>query len=488
MKKRQKNALILGLVFLTLIAVFVGVKLAKKVSQDAEETGDSKEEVLLDLTGSEVTRLEIGYQGETRALLLTGDSWELEGEPSLAIDQSYPESMVAALSPLTSVRALGEADKSEYGLSPAVCTLRATAGGSVYAFEIGSYNAANSSYYLAKEGGNEVYLVSSAIGNAAEHPLSEMVEKDSIPVLTRLNGVTLDGAEIRYEEEGLPGFYTPEYKWAYVDKSTGDLSVVGDDRLTELAGKIGSMTWSEVADPLPTEALLTGKYGLKNPALTVRFDYVRVEETATGETDSYGDPVTTETESDETFLLKIGRSYQGAGGDALYYAMTGDSGVVYGIPAEAAEAYLHLTPEALLPTDVLRMDWSTVDSIDVTAGNVHQRIHISTQLGKDENGEKVEKFVYTEDDKTLDHDLTEEFINYLSEMTAETTVFGKEPQGEALLSILFKRKTEGEFAEMLFEITPYDASFAQVSFNGYSYILVNTRDVEELLLRFNNIR
>lgn len=492
MKKRQKTALIFGAACVLLIAVFVGVKLAKNVIPEAGGTEEEKGETLLMLEPEEASEITIHFAGEDISLLKTGDAWALEGHPALPIDQTYPESLVSALAPLEAVRTLESADKKDFGLSPAECTVRVTAGGSVFKVDIGSYNAANSTYYASLEGNDAVYLVSSALGNAAEHPLAEMVLKDAIPDLSELNGLKLEGAggkaSVDYMENGIEGVYTDEYKWAYTDETTEAPSVVGEERLTVLTDLVGAMTWSEVADPLPTEAALAGKYGLASPDLTITFDYVETTEVDSGETDSVGESIMSEEKTDKVFTLKLGRSYENDKGEKLVYALANDSGIVYGISAETADTLKNVNAESLLPTDVLRMDWTTVERMEITAGIVTQRIRISTQLGKNEDGEKVEKLVFTEDDATLDSTLCEEFINYLSEMKAEKTVFGAESQESPVFSMLLKRKTDDAFSEMTFEIRPFDSSFSQVVFNGRAYILVSNRDVEELLLRFNNIR
>lgn len=488
MKKRQKNALLFGAVFLVLIAAFIGVRLAKSAGSQEAETGAEAGEILLMLEPEEVSRIEITYQSQTLALVRDGEAWVPQDHPALALNQTYPESLLHALSPLRAVRGLGEAEKSDFGLDPAACRVRVTAGGSVFALDIGSYNAANSSYYVAMDGENEVWLVSSAVGNAAKHGLCDMVAKDEIPDLTRLTSLALNEAEIVFMEDGLPEVYTPEYQWFYRENAASAWQFIGEAQLEALSAKVSGMTWSEVVDPLPTEAALAGKYGLASPALEAVFNYVRADEVDSGETDLGGDAITTEVYSDAVFTLKIGKSYVNDAGEACYYAAANASGIVYGIPADTAEALLGACVETLLPTDVLRMDWATVDSIEVTAGQVRQRIRITTQLTTDENGDKKESYVFSENDVTLDSGLCEAFMDYLSEMQAETTVFDAEPAGEPCFTMVLHRKTADAFADMTFAITPYNANFSQVSFNGFHYILVSNRDVEELLLRFHNIR
>ncbi|MBE6999691.1 MAG: DUF4340 domain-containing protein [Ruminococcaceae bacterium] len=475
MNKRTKSALILGISALVLLLVFLGVKLIKNAAAKGEEAPESV--TLLSLPADKIEKLTLTYGGETLTFAPDAEGvWWVEEYPGLKIDQSYPESMVSAAENLVALRELGTVEnKGEYGLEPAECTLVYRADGVDYPMAIGSANGPQNNYYLSPDG-ERVYLVDSAIGNAAKHSLFVMAEKDTIPVFSRNLWLTTPDTKIEWVEGGKDFVYTPEYEWFLTDQTHTDL-VVGEEQVNELFAKVSSLRWTDLVDYKPDDAELI-QYGLGSSAYPVELGYIHAETDEEGET----------TETEETFQITFGRSLTGENGESLVYATCGDSGLVYTLDAAVADAFRKLDPLSLRPTDVLRMDWTTVDQIEVTAGDLAREIDISYTLKENEDGEKVEVYAFHEDEVELDDTLTETFIDYLSYMEADGTVEGIGELAEPEITVVFHRNTGDEFAEMTFSIHPYDQSFSVVSFNGESRILVNKNHVGELLLHFENIR
>ncbi|MBR5868023.1 MAG: DUF4340 domain-containing protein [Clostridia bacterium] len=475
MNKRTKSALTLGITALVLILVFVGVKLVKNAAAGKENTAEST--VLLALPAESIEKLSLTYAGETLNFTTDKDgTWWVEEYPGLAIDQSYPESMVGAAEKLTALRELGTVeDRSEYGLEPADCTLIYTADGVEYPVEIGLANGTQNNYYVSLDG-ESVWLVDSAIGNAAKHPIFVIAEKDAIPTFSRNLRITTPNADIRWVEGGSSKVYTPEYEWFMTDETHTDL-VVGKEQVDALVGQISNISWTDLVDYRPDDAELA-KYGLGDAAFPVEIDYIYAETDEEGET----------TETEDTFRIAFGNTLVGENGEELVYATVGDNGLVYTLDAAVAVAFRGITAEGMMPTDVLRMDWTTVDSIEVTAGDRSHEIEISYTLQDNADGEKVEVYTFKEGEEELDATLTEAFIDYLSYMEADGTAEDIDELAPAEITVLFHRNTEDEFAEMTFSIHPYDQSFSVVAFNGYQRILVNKNHVGELLLHFENIR
>lgn len=476
MKKRTKSALLLGGCALVLILTLVGVRIAKNIAAGKETTEEGT--LLLSLPTEGMEKITLTYEGETLTFVPDDDRvWWTEEYPGLAIDQAYPESMVGAVESLTALRELGAVEnRAEYGLDPVVCSVTYTCEGKEYPVSIGHANGVHNNYYLSLGTEDEVYLVDSAIGNACQHSFFVMAEKDEIPTFSRNLRIQMPGTDIRWIEGGSKKVYTPEYEWFLTDETHTDL-VVGAEQVTELVGNISGITWNGIVDYRPDDAALV-KYGLGSASFPVQIDYIYAETDDEGET----------TESEEVFTIEFGRAFTDENGQELVYATTGDSGLVYTLDAEVANAFRNMTPESMMPLDVLRMDWTTVDSIQVTAGDLTHEIDISYTLRENEEGEMAEVYSFAEDGVELDAALTEAFIDYLSFMEAERTMEGITELAPPDITVVFHRNTGDEFDEMTFSIHPYDQSFSVVSFNGYQRILVNKNHVAELLLHFENIR
>ena len=219
-------------------------------------------------------------------------------------------------------------------------------------------------------------------------------------------------------------------------------------------------------------------YGLDEPTLVATLDYVTQTTENVGDTndDGYDDYETVETPG--TFVLVVGDKVDGA---SAYYAQPRGSSKVYTVWAASVEDLLDVALEALRPDDVLLMEWTTVDSIDVTADGATKIIgleHEQTETDEDGGGELDVETTYTVDGAEADAGDVEALLGALDALASEGVDDTAEP-GEAEVTLVFRRNTD-TFSEMTFALSRYDNSFYLLSFDGASRLLINRQDVEEL--------
>jgi len=483
MTKRGKNAWILGLTALVVIGLLVGVKLLK--NNAAEESAEEASGKLL-LAIDPVDSYTLTYDGETYSFEKSGDSWQVKEYDGISIDQTYPETLISALAEVHAVRELGKVEnRSEFGLDPAECTLVIQSGDTAYTVYIGKAGTAGNDYYLALDGEEEIYLVDSALGNAAKHDITVMIDKDELPTLSNVTLLDYGENEILYREDGSDAVYTDEYTWFWQNREEGTETVLGNEEVEGLIDALSDLSWNGIEGVIRADTDLTA-CGLGEDAYQVRIDYTRTETTVA--TDPDGEETSEEVSTPATFKLTLGSRFEDGEGNQLIYAMIPGSGLLYSMDASVMDTLENAALDALRPTDVLRMNWSTVDSIAVSAGGVSRNISITSKEVTDEDGNQSVQYTYSTGDTALDTTLTETFINYLSDMTAEGTTETPETFGETELEMELYRNTGDAFSRMEFSITAYDQNFSLVSFNGESRILVSKKDVQELLLHFRNIK
>jgi len=483
MAKRRKNALILGVIVILVIALLVGVKLLKNTATEEPES-ENTGKLLLALDA--VDSYALTYENETYHFEKSEDDWQVTEYQGVEIDQTYPNTLVSALTEVHAVRELGKVDnRADFGLAPAECTLEVKSGEETVTLYIGKAGTAGNDYYLALEGDEEIYLVDSALGNAAKHDIKVMIAKDELPTLTNVTLLNYGDNEILFREEGSDAVYTPEYTWFWQNRADGTETVLGNDEVEGLIDDLSGLSWNAIEGVSGDEADMTA-YGLGESAYTLRVDYAHKETAAS--VDENGEDATEETVTPMTFELCLGKRFEDEEGNQFVYAMIPSSKLIYSMNASVLDTLESATKESLLPMDVLRMDWATVDSIAVTAGAKSLNIKIASQEVTDDDGLKTYQYTYSVGNTELDTDLTETFINYLSDMQAEGSATEAGEAGETELEMVLYRNTNNAFARMEFKISAYDQNFSLVTFNGESRILVSKKDVQELLLHFSNIK
>lgn len=147
-----------------LIIVCGAYVLVSKAVAKAEDNSDSDDQIpFVTADADDIQKLTWTYEDETCTLVKKDDTWYLENDGTLDVEQSIPQSMMSVLSGLTAYRKISDvSDFSQYGLDDdAVDVSRIsfeTSDGKVTEILTGDYNEVSSWYYSMVAGSSDVYM------------------------------------------------------------------------------------------------------------------------------------------------------------------------------------------------------------------------------------------------------------------------------------------------------------------------------------------
>ncbi len=480
--KRGFRLLLLGCV---LVVAVGGYLLLSHINTENEDTASSEDtEETVDIAkpaSTDIRSMEYVYDGETVCLTRTDSSsdWEYADDSSFPLDQTYPAQMAAAVAALSPTRSFAGGDVADYGLDdPDVSVTVTDADGNQYVYSVGDENDLTYEYYLSADDSGTVYLVDSSLSDAFSNGLFDIVEEEDIPQLKDVQSIAIDAeakdVSIYYDEDAHLS-YSDSVVW-YLNQNETVLPL-GTDEVESLIDSLNDMTWSACVSYNADQESL-GIYGLLEPAATVRVAYYADVTTATGDTDSSGNPVTTTTSEERTYTLELG-SYVGD----YCYARLGDSDMVYTIDASLADSLLTAGYASLRSDSVCDMSMSTVDSLDVTIDGVSHTIGITIETTANEDGDATETYAYTLDGAALDSETAEAFLSTLTGLTWTGDTADGDAAGLPEVSVTFHRNTE-TYATMTLALARYGSDAYRVSFTDADGLLVSADDVTSLMDAF----
>jgi len=461
--KRAKKLLLLLAVLAVIVAGYVIA--SRLTSEETREESDVQSISLLSVAKDSVSRLEWEYEGQTVVLEKSKGRWKYSGDEKFPLDSGIVNTMLSAVSAVNASRSIDDAGSlSEYGLDKPECII------AVYSSEladgkkliIGSKNEVTGEYYVQTDGDSAVYLVDESLRSAFAYTLMDLVAKEDIPYMSRIDALTVrtqEGSErIVYLQSSEGITYTDVYTWFYEVESAGGkgYSPLSTDKVTRLHYKVRGLEWNSCADYSAEDEELE-QYGLLEPRASVTVEY----SVSSAEKDK----------ASSKFELLIGNEAD----DGECYAMIKGSDMVYLIDSDIADALLAADYASLRPDDVCLMDWDTVDSMDVEVDG--SRITIDFNRGEDGN------LAYYVNGTEADAAKVEELLAAINNLDAVDERDNASPASEAEVVIVFRRNTEF-FTNMTLRLSRYDSSHYLVSFIGQSRLLVANSDVSYLKQAF----
>lgn len=287
MDKKMKKMLILLGVLILLLAAYFGIQLLNKKQAEKQEAKEEAEAVYVtDIEELTSIRYDVG-NGEFMFEKQDG-TWIYTEDPDFPLAESYPEQMADTFGRLKAERKLTDGDTLDaYGLDDPAYTVELTdADGNATMLYFG--NAVDDVYYLTVDDTEKVYTVSSAVISDLQYTLDDMAVLDEYPSIGSGNlkkeTITQNGETVIYDSEN--------------DDDAENIATV--------AGGLGAVSLSSVADYSVEEANLAG-YGLdESSRITVEATY-------------------TEDEEEQLLTLYIGND----DGNGYRYVMINESDIVY---------------------------------------------------------------------------------------------------------------------------------------------------------------
>ena len=472
MKRSKKLALLFAVLFL-LGSLYSLITLLAPDEDQVEETGT----VLANVDAAAVTRMDWTFEGEENALVKSGDTWQDGLDAKFPLDVSFATAMLNAVETLKATVTIRESgDLAQYGLAEPACTVKLTTkDGGETRLSIGDQNSLTKDYYVLYQDDPSVYTMDAALYTAFAHKRLDLVEKEALPELSDMKLLRIEGADavktLTYLEDNAALSYSSSYPWFWTAED-GTQKALASDKVKTLTDHLANMKWDACVDYAMTDP---AKYGLDQPTLTVKINYVETVSVDTGEKDSQGNAVTEEKSYDQNMTLLIGAVSGGS-----HYAALDGSKMVYTIDSSVASALLAAEYVNLRPDDICAMDWDTVDSMDLVLDGKEHTIH---RFGAESNADGTVR--YSLDNRAMDGDSVQAFLDALNalESSGEADTV---KTGAAAYRITFHRTTE-KFGTMVWSLADYDDRNYLLTFDGESRLLVAKKDIASLMETFDAI-
>lgn len=440
--KRGKKFLVMILVLVILAG---GLFAVQYLTQEEEQVEENKMFTVLEVQADTVDSLEWTFSGATVKLVRSGENWTYEEDPAFPLNQAYPVSMLKALANVQAFRKLEEVEElSAYGFDEP--TLRIVLeGDSDVEILVGNASGTNSGYYMTM-GDGEVYMIYGDMPGSFQVDLLTLVKREPVPEMTSISQIRLNTSE-----ENAVIDYRENSGWAYSDSyvwflSDGENHIALDtERINALVTDLQGLTLIRAVDYYADETdLLT--FGFDENMVSIGFDYLDAES------------------KHNSFELQIGKTVE-----SMTYIKYGHSDVVYQVTSSSVSSLQSAKIKDLRPDELLLLDWTTVNGLDVTIGEESY----SFQLETDSEGTTV----FTMDGEEIDLSLMK---NILTGIMATNYAYDVEPSGDASVIFTFHRNTE-TFSQLEIAFYPCDDTSSIFAMDGENRLLVTNSDVEYLI-------
>lgn len=264
----------------------------------------------------------------------------------------------------------GEGAIGQYGLDEPACSILLSTDQEEYEILLGDYSAMDSQRYVSIGDGN-VYLVLEDPLDTFAVTISDLLDRDDIPVFDTVSQITFSGTEtyeITYEEEGGPSYREEDVYFTQLD---GETLPLDPDKISSYLQDIRFLDTTDYVTYNATEDDLAS-CGLDNPELTITVDYTTEDEDGN--------------EVSGTFVLSVSRDPEELAAaqeaaenqtgttdtadteeeEITAYARVGDSPIIYQITADDYNALMAASYDDLRHGEVLPAEIEDVSQLDIT--------------------------------------------------------------------------------------------------------------------------
>lgn len=327
---KKQRALVIVLV--VLVAVLAGTYLALRSWNQQEQNQEEPAVTVAAL--SDITALTITNQYGTFSFTKGEEGWSYDADSAFPVEGSYLDTVTGVLAGLTAQRAFDTPDAlSGYGLDVPACSVQAkTADGETLTVLVG--DATGSSYYAKTDSGDTVYTISGDLYTALDYSLNDLVALADIPAAGEADLISLQltrGSQtltLTKETETVEGEAAPESSADPAQSSQPEVTyrwlldgaeIEKGEALSTALGELAYLSFDACYAYDPGETVLA-QCGLDSPVLRL--------------------VVTTQ---DQAYALSIG----GTDESGACYARLNDSGPVYLLSSDSAQALTALTYDTL---------------------------------------------------------------------------------------------------------------------------------------------
>lgn len=268
MKAKQRTLVVLILLILLAGGVFALLTMQNAKAEQAASAAADGTIPLAAVSGNDLTRIVLHYQGETNTLDYTTDGWTLAEDPAYHLDTSACNTMLTALSSLNAKRELTPQEGEDYGFAEPTLTVEVTAAGETNTYTFGASNTMTGDLYVRKNDIDTIYTVASAKAACFELTKAELFGAFNPAGLTTSDievvSYTLSDGEIvtlKANSEPAADSDSTEYQtvWRLAGDPTADLD---ETKVDAILSALSTYVSAQVTDVDPAD------YGFDAPLVT----------------------------------------------------------------------------------------------------------------------------------------------------------------------------------------------------------------------------
>lgn len=489
-RQRRNLLVVAGVLAVALVAYLVLPGLLA-----ADDADGAASESLLGISADDITSLVWTNSEGSYSLSLEDGAWVVPDEADAELQSTKIDDLLDALADATYERTISadEVDSAMGLASPSAKVSIGLASGDTLSLAIGAQTADGSDNYVRVGEGDEAYVCDGGLASALSVTTADLYARESGPCASELSQLAVESARgtttlTKYDGGNDELSYTSSYEWFVSDGA--NTQAVSTSDATDLVDAVNYVSWTSVVDPTYDGST---DYGFSSPTLVATLDYTSSSTEQT--TNSEGETEYETVDTPGTFVLVVGSQAS----DGSYYAQPQGSTRVYTLAASDVEALLAASPSALVPNDVVLMDWDSVTELELTVDGVTTTVgFVRDESASDEapseasagsaddsttsssTSDDVAASSYTVNDSELDASKAEAVMDAIDALSAEGTAEAAAEVGEPVVTITFLRNSE-HWPEMTLTLTRYDSNYYLASFNDRTDQLIGRADVRALI-------
>ena len=473
MKRSKRLYILLGV----LVVVCAGTYGVLQYEERKEQISNS-EEVVLEISGDDVTGLSWEYNSETLSFH-KGDTWTYDDDEAFPVNEDKINELLDVFREFGVSFVIEDVeDYGQYGLDDPVCTINIETADETYEIQLGDYSTMDSERYVSIGDGN-VYLVQEDPLDSFDAVLSDMIRNDETPSFgsAQVAQIQFSGSEeyqITYEEDSTNTYCADD---VYFTERDGEICPLDTSNVDSYLSTISNLDLTDYVTYNATEEELAS-YGLDDPDLTVTVQYTPEDDEDTEENEAV----------EQTFVLNISRDPEEAAAaeneseessdteeteDVTAYVRVGDSQIVYQLTTDQYNSLTAASYNDLRHQEVVTADFDDIRQIDISLEDLEYTITV-----KEEDGDKI--YSYGEEEVDIS-----DFQSALEALNADSFT-EEEPSDKEEIGLTLHLDNEN-YPEVTVNLYRYDGTYCLAVVDGTPVSLVERSYVVDLIEAVNAI-
>ena len=162
MKAKQRTLAVLVVLAILLGGALWAVNRTKTALEEAADAASEGSIPLAAVSASDLTQIQVTYNGETNTLDYADSSWTLAEDPAYHLDDTSCNTMLTALGSMNAGRTIEAQPGEDYGFEEPYLTVAFTAAGETHTLTFGAENTVTGDRYVKLDSADTIYTVSTS--------------------------------------------------------------------------------------------------------------------------------------------------------------------------------------------------------------------------------------------------------------------------------------------------------------------------------------